>query len=58
MSRGLGNKEIAQALSLAEGTVKNHVSSVLAKLGIPDRMKAVLFAVANGLVRPPVGRKA
>jgi DNA-binding NarL/FixJ family response regulator len=58
MSRGLGNKEIAQALSLAEGTVKNHVSAVLAKLGIPDRMKAVLFVVANGLVRPPVGRKA
>jgi DNA-binding NarL/FixJ family response regulator len=57
MSRGLGNKEIAQALNLAEGTVKNHVSAVLAKLGIPDRMKAVLFAVAHGLVRPPVGRK-
>jgi DNA-binding NarL/FixJ family response regulator len=58
MSRGLGNKEIAQALNLAEGSVKNHVSAVLAKLGIPDRMKAVLFAVAHGLVRPPIGRKA
>jgi DNA-binding NarL/FixJ family response regulator len=51
MSRGLGNKEIALALHLAEGTVKNHVSAVLAKLGIPDRMKAVLFAMAHGLVR-------
>ena len=51
MSRGLGNKEIARALNLAEGTVKNHASAVLGKLGITDRMKAVLFAIANGLVR-------
>ena len=51
MSRGLGNKEIARALNLAEGTVKNHASAVLGKLGIADRMKAVLFAIANGLVR-------
>ena len=58
MSRGLGNKEIARALDLADGTVKNHVSAVLGKLGIADRMKAVLFAIATGLVRPARDRNA
>jgi DNA-binding NarL/FixJ family response regulator len=57
MSRGLSNKEIASALDLAEGTVKNHVSAVLAKLGIADRIRAVLFAIANGLVRPTIDPK-
>jgi DNA-binding NarL/FixJ family response regulator len=57
MSRGLGNKDIARALNLAEGTVKNHVSAILGKLGIADRMKAVLFAIAHGLVRPAAERK-
>ncbi len=57
MSRGLRNKEIARALNLAEGTVKNHASAMLGKLGIADRMKAVLFAIANGLVRTGRDRK-
>jgi len=38
--------------------VKNHASAVLGKLGIADRMKAVLFAIANGLVRTGLDRKS
>ncbi|HEV8267340.1 MAG TPA: LuxR C-terminal-related transcriptional regulator, partial [Thermoanaerobaculia bacterium] len=43
-------KEIAGALSLSEGTVKNHISSILLKLGVRDRTRAVLKALAEGLV--------
>jgi DNA-binding NarL/FixJ family response regulator len=50
MASGIGNRAIATALSLSEGTVKNHVSSVFAKLGVADRTNAVLRAIANGLV--------
>jgi DNA-binding NarL/FixJ family response regulator len=50
MASGIGNRAIAAALSLSEGTVKNHVSSVFAKLGVADRTNAVLRAIANGLV--------
>jgi len=50
MSGGLSNREIAHALSLAEGTVKNHVSVVLSKLGVRDRTRAVLKAVEEGIV--------
>jgi DNA-binding NarL/FixJ family response regulator len=50
MASGIGNRAIANALSLSEGTVKNHVSSVFAKLGVTDRTNAVLRAIANGLV--------
>jgi DNA-binding NarL/FixJ family response regulator len=45
---GFSNREIAGALHLAEGTVKNHVSSVLSKLGVRDRTRAVLKAVELG----------
>jgi DNA-binding NarL/FixJ family response regulator len=45
-----GNREIAEALVLREGTVKNHVSSIFSKLGAADRTKAVLRAIAAGLV--------
>ena len=47
---GLSNKEIAQQLSLSEGTVKNHISAILAKLHANDRTQAVLTALKRRLV--------
>ncbi|HEY6064579.1 MAG TPA: response regulator transcription factor [Thermoanaerobaculia bacterium] len=48
MTGGYSNREIARALQLTEGTVKNHVSSILSKLGVRDRTRAVLQAVREG----------
>ena len=53
MAGGYSNKEIADALGTAEGTVKNHVSSILAKLGVRDRTRAVLKALEAGLLHRP-----
>lgn len=50
MTGGYSNREIADALSLSEGTVKNHVSNILSKLGVRDRTRAVLKAIERGLV--------
>lgn len=50
MARGRNNKEIAYELSLADGTVRIHVSNILAKLGVEDRVQAVLTALRRGLV--------
>ena len=50
MGGGYSNKEIATALHLSEGTVKNHISSILSKLGVRDRTRAVLRAIERGLV--------
>lgn len=47
---GLSNKEIASSIFLAQGTVKNHVSNILAKLNTRDRTRAVLIALNQGLV--------
>ncbi|MDZ7791569.1 MAG: response regulator transcription factor [Xanthomonadales bacterium] len=50
MAGGYSNKEIAGALSVAEGTVKNHVSNILSKMGVRDRTRAVLKALEGGLI--------
>lgn len=50
LSGGYSNKEIANSLKVAEGTVKNHVSNILSKLGVRDRTRAVLKALELGIV--------
>ena len=50
MAGGFSNKEIANSLGVAEGTVKNHVSNILSKLGVRDRTRAVLKAFELKLV--------
>ncbi len=50
LASGYSNREIARALVVVEGTVKNHVSSILAKMGVRDRTRAVLKAADRGLL--------
>lgn len=49
IAQGMENREIADALQISQRTAKNHVSNILAKLGLPSRVQAAVYAVRNGL---------
>ena len=52
LATGKSNSELAAHLFVGEGTIKPHVSNVLTKLGLRDRMQAVIFAYESGLIEP------
>ena len=55
LARGLSNAEIGRQLHLSEATIKTHVTAILTKLGVRDRLQAVIAAYKSGAVRPGTG---
>ena len=53
MAQGYPNRAIAEELSMAQVTVKKHVQSIIAKLGVADRTQVAIMTIRMGLVQPP-----
>jgi DNA-binding NarL/FixJ family response regulator len=52
VAAGLSNPEIASQLYLSEATIKSHITRILARLGLRDRVQIAVYAYENGIVRP------
>jgi DNA-binding NarL/FixJ family response regulator len=54
LCQGLNNKQIGEKLFISESTVRNHLTSILAKLGLSDRFELAIYSYRNGLAKPPI----